>query len=151
MTNDCNYSDNWQPYIGDYDKFEYDIKLYDGTIVESCYPNAQKFTSFSKDHQGQVFEENDIAEIRFTHNRVLMLDNPFTEIGLPPFPAEEYKRELEKVYELANPYANLDMYPALTKRQQFQVIEPVRSTPKVLPNEPCPCGSGKKFKKCCRK
>jgi len=27
--------------------------------------------------------------------------------------------------------------------------EPIRSTPKVGRNEPCPCGSGKKFKKCC--
>jgi len=27
--------------------------------------------------------------------------------------------------------------------------EPTRSTPKVGRNEPCPCGSGKKFKKCC--
>ncbi|MDD2497281.1 MAG: SEC-C metal-binding domain-containing protein, partial [Desulfitobacteriaceae bacterium] len=26
----------------------------------------------------------------------------------------------------------------------------VRSHPKVGANEPCPCGSGKKFKKCCR-
>ena len=26
-----------------------------------------------------------------------------------------------------------------------------RSTPKIKPNEPCPCGSGKKFKKCCGK
>lgn len=24
-----------------------------------------------------------------------------------------------------------------------------RSTPKIGRNEPCPCGSGKKFKKCC--
>jgi SEC-C motif-containing protein len=26
-----------------------------------------------------------------------------------------------------------------------------RSTPKMKPNEPCPCGSGKKWKKCCGK
>lgn len=25
----------------------------------------------------------------------------------------------------------------------------VRSTPKVGRNDPCPCGSGKKYKKCC--
>jgi hypothetical protein len=25
-----------------------------------------------------------------------------------------------------------------------------RDTPKVGPNDPCPCGSGKKFKRCCR-
>jgi hypothetical protein len=29
------------------------------------------------------------------------------------------------------------------------VISPVRSTPKVGRNDPCPCGSGKKYKKCC--
>ena len=28
--------------------------------------------------------------------------------------------------------------------------QPVRSTNKVGPNDPCPCGSGKKYKKCCR-
>lgn len=31
-----------------------------------------------------------------------------------------------------------------------QVVEPyVRSSPKVGRNEPCPCGSGKKYKRCC--
>jgi uncharacterized protein YecA (UPF0149 family) len=24
-----------------------------------------------------------------------------------------------------------------------------RATPKVAPNDPCPCGSGKKYKRCC--
>ena len=28
--------------------------------------------------------------------------------------------------------------------------QPVRKTAKVGPNDPCPCGSGKKYKKCCR-
>jgi SWIM/SEC-C metal-binding protein len=27
--------------------------------------------------------------------------------------------------------------------------EPARALPKVGRNDPCPCGSGKKFKKCC--
>ena len=35
--------------------------------------------------------------------------------------------------------------PDKTVKQQ-----PVRSTVKVGPNDPCPCGSGKKYKKCCR-
>ncbi|MBR5422028.1 MAG: SEC-C domain-containing protein [Lachnospiraceae bacterium] len=26
-----------------------------------------------------------------------------------------------------------------------------RDTPKIYPNDPCPCGSGKKYKKCCGK
>lgn len=28
--------------------------------------------------------------------------------------------------------------------------QPVRKPKKVGPNDPCPCGSGKKYKKCCR-
>jgi preprotein translocase subunit SecA len=28
--------------------------------------------------------------------------------------------------------------------------QPVRNANKVGPNDPCPCGSGKKYKKCCR-
>ncbi len=34
----------------------------------------------------------------------------------------------------------------------FEHMTPtVRNTPKVYPNDPCPCGSGKKYKKCCGK
>jgi preprotein translocase subunit SecA len=29
--------------------------------------------------------------------------------------------------------------------------QPVRATPRVGRNDPCPCGSGKKYKKCCGK
>ena len=28
--------------------------------------------------------------------------------------------------------------------------QPVRKAAKIGPNDPCPCGSGKKYKKCCR-
>jgi preprotein translocase subunit SecA len=27
-------------------------------------------------------------------------------------------------------------------------VQPIRTEKKVLPNDPCPCGSGKKYKKC---
>jgi uncharacterized protein len=32
---------------------------------------------------------------------------------------------------------------------EAQSIEPIRSEAKIGRNDPCPCGSGKKFKKCC--
>lgn len=50
-----------------------------------------------------------------------------------------------KLHE-ANPWVG-DM----TKKQiNAPEMEPVRSTPKIQNNEPCPCGSGKKYKKCCK-
>ena len=47
---------------------------------------------------------------------------------------------------------NVDLDAEL--REQAPVgVEPTtpirRDTPKVGRNDPCPCGSGKKFKKCC--
>ena len=39
----------------------------------------------------------------------------------------------------------------MTKKQQAAVVQPIRTEPKFNRNEPCPCGSGKKYKKCCIK
>ncbi|MBQ7636514.1 MAG: SEC-C domain-containing protein, partial [Lachnospiraceae bacterium] len=39
-----------------------------------------------------------------------------------------------------------------TNRDDSSLRQPVRrSTKKVMPNDPCPCGSGKKYKFCCGK
>ena len=52
---------------------------------------------------------------------------------------------IQAVIELApsEPEDITDIDLALVARQ------PVLAAPKVGRNEPCPCGSGKKFKKCC--
>ena len=31
----------------------------------------------------------------------------------------------------------------------YAALEPVIKPAKIYPNDPCPCGSGKKYKKCC--
>jgi len=36
-------------------------------------------------------------------------------------------------------------------KEQKRSTTVVNETPKVYPNDPCPCGSGKKYKKCCGK
>jgi len=45
-------------------------------------------------------------------------------------------------------YAEYDY--SLTKKQKNQVVVPVRTEPKYQNNEPCHCGSGLKYKKCCK-
>ena len=64
MKNTCNYSDNWQTYINDYDKFEYDVKMKGGAIVENVYPNNGWFST----DYGIKVHENQVAEIRFSQN-----------------------------------------------------------------------------------
>ena len=43
-----------------------------------------------------------------------------------------------------------DFYGDVPKKDRGRVVEPVRNTPKIQNNELCPCGSGKKYKKCCK-
>jgi len=42
-------------------------------------------------------------------------------------------------------------YDELTKKKRKEVIVSIRTEPKIDRNKPCPCGSGKKYKKCCLK
>lgn len=35
------------------------------------------------------------------------------------------------------------------KKEIVKPLEPIKHKPKIGRNEPCPCGSGKKYKKCC--
>ena len=53
-------------------------------------------------------------------------------------PAQEVKRE-----KVARETGTGAASQTAVKRQ------PVRKERKVGPNDPCPCGSGKKYKKCC--
>lgn len=39
----------------------------------------------------------------------------------------------------------------MAQGRQRENVTVVRSAPKVGRNEPCPCGSGKKYKQCCGK
>lgn len=71
MENTCNYSDNWQPYINDYDKFEYDVKMKGGTIVENCYPNDGWFNS----QHGIKVHESQVAEIRFSQKPKMYIND----------------------------------------------------------------------------
>uniref|UniRef100_Q02D22 SEC-C motif domain protein n=1 Tax=Solibacter usitatus (strain Ellin6076) TaxID=234267 RepID=Q02D22_SOLUE len=53
---------------------------------------------------------------------------------------DEAAEHIEKWCPAEVPPASVKWSPATS---------PVRSTPKVERNDPCPCGSGKKYKKCC--
>ena len=99
MENNCNYSDNWQPYINDYDKFEYDVKLKDGTIIENCYPNGGKFNSISDLHSEQSFDESEVLEIRFSENPRFGINENVSAI-----PQYEYLDRVNKPFVLHNPY-----------------------------------------------
>jgi hypothetical protein len=68
--------------------------------------------------------------------------------GLPMNP-KDIAMEL-KAYPIMNHLKDME-YNHLTKKEREAVVVPVRTEPKIRRNDPCPCGSGKKYKNCCLK
>ena len=54
--------------------------------------------------------------------------------------------QLENFY---NALENAEVYNDLYDDFTFPIQQPIVKEKKVYPNDPCPCGSGKKYKKCC--
>lgn len=66
-------------------------------------------------------------------------DNVYSEL-VGGFDMETYKT-MKEVEHLK--------YSHLTKKEREADIQPVRTEPKIQRNALCPCGSGRKYKKCC--
>lgn len=74
---------------------------------------------------------------------------------------EDYISVYDEIYDaigdydkptISNPIKELEQEAMRRRYQQSGYShhsEPIRKTPKAGRNDPCPCGSGKKFKKCC--
>ena len=52
---------------------------------------------------------------------------------------------------LAKPMQRLGVEPALQSNRLNTAKQPIQTGVKTGRNEPCPCGSGVKYKKCCGK
>lgn len=158
--NTCDYSHEWQPYIGDYDKYEYDIKLHNGAIITNCYPNAGKFISFVEGIDKDLYEEVEVSEIRFAENPVLCINpdshdtHDVNASAKPPLFNSLIDYDRPEVYQLTDTIKMYDetCYWGQTKAQRQAVIVSARNSnvdPKIQRNSLCSCGSGKKYKNCC--
>jgi preprotein translocase subunit SecA len=63
---------------------------------------------------------------------------------IQPARPEDQAKEMERRQQRAQQQMQLQTGPA-----PVEAPKPVRAGAKVGRNDPCPCGSGKKYKKCC--
>ena len=94
-------------------------------------------------------------------NDSLVTPNPIEEMEEDTMISLEYDKKLlyknmvaagaDWLYNLEewNEYFTEDEKKALYKEQKASTT--IKKDVKVYPNDPCPCGSGKKYKKCCGK
>ena len=73
-------------------------------------------------------------------------------ISIQPRVQNAPNRKMQEVHRTpADLNSRRDQRTVVTSQSQAQNMTVVRSTPKVGRNDPCPCGSGKKYKHCCGK
>lgn len=136
------------------------------TLIWSIFDTAfgrktQRLTDENIEAAAEIVEEErgkieDLAE-RPVHRRyapALVERQPFIYAKLVELIAEDVREEAITVEcaELVFPPAQImiEAFDAVVsgRRPGLRVGPIVRETPKVGRNEPCPCGSGKKYKKC---
>ncbi len=106
------------------------------------------------------FEMDIISEIESFRRDILQLKNFYPELYdmKKDFFDNVLNRKKEK-YLLDTYFKNLKKYEKLCperfefegEEEDYQLQPYIRPEPKVGRNDPCPCGSGKKYKKCCGK
>ena len=115
----------------------------------------------------ELAERYGIDVIRFTGvldgiDESLKKANPLEEMDEDTVVSLEYDKELlykNMVAASADWLYNLEQWDSIFTKEKKEELykEQKRSTtvvndaPKIYPNDPCPCGSGKKYKKCCGK
>jgi hypothetical protein len=131
-------------------------ELIDLKATESAGVIEQAFASGRVDEMMAGDWEDVQIELGFKQRRERpRKPNEFTEmgrrfrtaLGIPPIDELAGPGETGEPFDLDDAYAFEQ--PARPPLPIYEKPVPVRVAPKVGRNEPCPCGSGKKFKKCC--
>lgn len=131
-------------------------ELIDLKATESAAAIEQAFASGCVDETVAGDWEDVQIEFGFKQRRERpRKPNEFTEmgrkfrtvLGMPEIDELAGPGEVGEPFDRAEAYAFEQ--PAHTPLPIYEKPVPVRVAPKVGRNDPCPCGSGKKFKKCC--
>ena len=111
-------------------------------LADKCEIDVMTMTGFLDGINESLVKANDLEEL-----------TEDTRVSLHFDKEKLYKNMVEAkadwLYELPQWEAiyTEEERAALYKEQKESGI--IRKAPKVYPNDPCPCGSGKKYKKCC--
>ncbi|MFK7808239.1 MAG: SEC-C metal-binding domain-containing protein [Saprospiraceae bacterium] len=125
----------------------YDIEPMPQNVVEF-------YTEEYLDRRAPMSEEHmeELEQIKATLDDPvdLLIGEKFMELTKMATDTEEEEDFYEDSDSIYGDESVEDYLERLEYRDEWETPEPiVRSSPKVGRNDPCPCGSGKKYKKCC--
>ncbi|MDO5564078.1 MAG: SEC-C metal-binding domain-containing protein [Eubacteriales bacterium] len=119
-----------------------------GTVIElaTLYDmDIESFVGFLEGINDSIKKDNKVAQLK-ENSKVKILIEP------EKLYANMIKAKANWLYELS------EWDTVLSKERRNEIMKEVKSSlvikrekEKIYPNDPCPCGSGKKYKKCCGK
>jgi|GEM_PF-5943563 len=125
-------------------------KVAHSKLIESlCWSLEEWYLTEAYDFilQGQYIPFfHDLRKPLYCAAKITGLD--FPELGVWRRDFEEEEKRVDKLTPELEQLLGRGNEP---ERQSQPLATPVRRAPKIGRNEPCPCGSGKKYKKCCLK
>jgi len=142
----CNYTIIiHNPVEGNFDKDNSTYEFVADTWFEKERPEhvvVCKTDDLMMTSDGYIKKKNKMRKIGMVGNHV----------GLVASLDKIMEENKSNVYTItANEFIEDDtMFGHQSKKQKEAIVVPVRTEAKIGRNEPCYCGSGKKFKKCCK-
>ena len=120
-----------------------DYKTYDSSIVDIDTKFLDEMNKFTEDNFKNKSDEVMMIIVETVKYGVFnkeMIDNLGDEINLS-------KKEKNMIMDAVKPYKNI--VPVWVLNGYCLDDKVVKDEKKIGRNDPCPCGSGKKYKKCC--
>ena len=125
----------------------------------NCDCNSGAFLMTKLDAEGKE-TPNRVALMDYTWNQPISIDNPSLGLGHESMDAKFVEAGLEEFKKLltndSNTLIKIKKGYAQTREDfknhpeyQYNPATIKKNTNKIGRNDPCPCGSGKKYKKCC--
>jgi hypothetical protein len=112
----------------------------------SCTDTNLTFVHF--DPAARKGEEICYMEVNYKKRAWKLIEDSPVKLDLDTL-CSATEKQIPNLYDiLYKRHVRLKAIYAFSKKKHFAAKQPL-IMPKVARNDPCPCGSGKKFKKCC--
>jgi preprotein translocase subunit SecA len=135
--------DKWKNHLREMDDLRQSVQ---NAVYEQKDPLlVYKFEAFELFQQ--MLKEINLQVISFLFKAEIASSDAPVKTGAPLAPRDDFSR-LKARHEDAGRALPTGENGAPEPAEEPAKKEPIRVGPKVGPNDPCPCGSGKKYKKC---
>jgi preprotein translocase subunit SecA len=135
--------DKWKTHLREMDELRQSVQ---NAVYEQKDPLlVYKFEAFELFQQ--MLREVNAQVVSFLFKGEISSRDQPAAVKAPEVKRDDFSKMKARHEEAARPIAVPEGEAGVPGQEQVKK-EPVRVGPKTGPNDPCPCGSGKKFKKC---